>query len=168
MLSESELKALDFRIGRNADKLIAKSQKSLYTASNKAAGRKPASFSNCVLPEMLDVKMGEEDWPLWVDDVLAGVCRLDWYDQESDQLPLSMGKILKIFSSLDVISVETVSHFLHVGERQARRYFKACLLSHQKLIDGYCNDAVQSTKYPETFIYHRSPYSDLIREDATT
>lgn len=153
MFNNKELKALDFRIGRNADRLIAKGLSVLYTAGIR--GRPQASFSNCVLPEMMDVRMSGEEWPLWVDDVLAGICRLDWYAQESDQMPLSMGKMLKIFSSLDTISTETVSHFLQVGERQARRYFKACQMAHEKLIDGYCEGDVNSLTYPETFIYYR-------------
>lgn len=156
MLNKAELKALDFRIGRNADRLIAKGQSVLYTASTGARGRPPASFSNCVLPELLDVRMsGGEQWPMWIDDVFAGIVRLDWYAQEDDQMPLSARKLLKIFASLDTISVETISHFLRTGRRQAMRYYKACEMSHQKLIDGYCDDAVQSLTYPETFIYYR-------------
>lgn len=153
MLNAAELKALDFRIGRNADRLIARGQSVLYTAG--ARGRPQASFSNCVLPEMMEVRMSGEEWPLWVDDVLAGICRLDWYAQDDDQMPLAMGKMLKIFSSLDIISTEKVSHFLQVGERQARRYFKACQMAHEKLIDGYCETSVNSLTYPETFIYYR-------------
>lgn len=153
MLNEQELKVLDFRIGRNADRIIAKGMSVLFTA--RSGGRPPASFCNCVLPEMMDVRMSGEEWPLWVDDVLAGVTRLDWYDQDEDQMPLSMSKMLKIFCSLDIISTETVSHLLQVGQRQARRYFKACHIAHQKLIDGYCEVGVESLTYPETFIYYR-------------
>lgn len=155
MLSPSELKALDFRIGRNADRLIAKAQRTVYTASTGKLGRPPASFSNCVLPEMVDVRMSGEDWPLWVDDVLSGISRLDWYSQDEDQVPLSMGKILKIFCSLDIISPSFISELLHMGRRQSMRYYKACELAHEKLIDGYCDYTVQSLTYPETFIYHR-------------
>lgn len=153
MYNESELRSLDFRIGRNADRIIAKGQSVLYTAGLR--GRPQASFSNCVLPEMMEVRMSGEEWPLWVDDVLSGITRLDWYAQEDDQMPLSMGKMLKIFSSLDIISTENVSHFLQLGERQARRYYKACAMAHQKLIDGYCEMGIHSLTYPETFIYYR-------------
>lgn len=153
MLNERELKSLDFRIGRNADRLIAKGQSTLFTASTGRLGRPPASFGNCVLPEMLDVLMSGEEWPLWVDDVLVGIARLDWYAQEDDQVPLSAKKMLKIFSGLDIISVESVSHLLRTGKRQAMRYYKACAMAHQKLIDGYCDGGIQ---YPETFIYIRS------------
>lgn len=154
MLNEKELKALDFRIGRNADRIIAKGISVLYEASTGKLGRPSASFSNCVLPEMMDVLMSGEEWPLWVDDVLVGVARLDWYAQD-DQTPLSARKMLKIFSSLDIISVEAISRHLQTGKRQAMRYFKACEMAHQKLIDGYCEESVQSLTYPETFIYYR-------------
>lgn len=153
MLTKGELIALDIRIGRNADRLIAKAQRGLYSASQKKSGKQPASFENCVLPELIEIRMNGEEWPLWVDDVLAGVARLDWYSQKEDQRPLSTKKILKLLSSLDTISTETVSHYLKVGERQARRYFNACRYAHDKLIDGYCDDEVQFTHYPETFIY---------------
>lgn len=155
MLSQPELDALDFRIGRNADRLIAKAQKTVYTASTGKLGRPPASFSNCVLPEMMDVMMSGEDWPLWVDDVLAGIARLDWYAQDEDQVPLSMSKMLKVFYSLDIISPSHISELLQVGRRQAMRYYKACEIAHEKLIDGYCEDSVQCLTYPETFIYYR-------------
>lgn len=155
MLNEKELKALDFRIGRNADRLIARGLSTIYEASEGPRGRPSASFSNCVLPEMMDVLMSGEEWPLWVDDVLVGVARLDWYAQEDDQTPLSAKKMLKIFSSLDMVSASAISRLLQTGRRQAMRYFKACQMAHQKLIDGYCDDAVQSLTYPETFIYYR-------------
>jgi hypothetical protein len=153
MYNESELRALDFRIGRNADRIIAKGQSVLYTAGVR--GRPQASFSNCVLPEMMEVRMSGEEWPLWVDDVLAGITRLDWYAQEDDQMPLSMGKMLKIFSSLDIVSPSSISQLLQTGRRQAMRYYKACAMAHQKLIDGYCEMGIHSLTYPETFIYYR-------------
>lgn len=154
MLNAAELKALDFRIRRNADRIIAKGQSSVYTAGT--GGRPPSSFPSCVLPEMLDVRMNDsEEWPLWVDDVLVGVARLDWYAQEEDQTPLSAKKMLKIFCSLDIVSPENISQLLQTGRRQAMRYYKACAMAHQKLIDGYCETSVHSLTYPETFIYYR-------------
>lgn len=166
MLSPEELKATDERIGGNADRLIAKATRSLYNYSESKAGRKPAFFHNCVLPEMTDVLYRDEDsWPLWVDDIVSGVARLDWYGRKEEQRPLSKKKIVKCFALLEEINASTVSHLLLVEQRQATRYYKACELLHQRMIDGYCDTRVHSLRYPKVFVYPvRVPQTDLKEE----
>lgn len=155
MLSKEELKVLDERISGNADRLIAKVTRSLYTFSDSASRRAPF-FHNCVQPEMSEVLYSDEDnWPLWVDDIVSGVARLDWYGEREDQVPLSKKKIVQCFALLELINASTISHLLRMGERQAQRYYKACELLHQRLIDGYCDDDVHSLHYPDVFIYPR-------------
>lgn len=154
MLNAEELEALNSRISANADKMIAIREKSLYTFKETEAGRKPASFSNCIQPEIQEIRYIDEDsWPLWVDDPVSGVSRLDWYRRGSHNTPLSSKKIMQCFACLDVINASTISHLLNLGERQARVYMKACELLHERLIDGWCNDAVRYMKYPAVFIY---------------
>lgn len=156
MLTPEELKALEERVSGNADKLIAKVTRSLYTFSNTSIGRSPPFLYNCVQPEMSEVLYSEEDnWPLWVDDIVSGVARLDWYGEREDQVPLSKKKIVQCFALLELINASTISHLLRVGKRQAQRYYKACELLHQRLIDGYCDDDVHSLHYPDVFIYPR-------------
>lgn len=154
MLNAEELEALNSRISANADKVIAIREKSLYTFKDTEAGRKPASFSNCIQPEIQEVRYVEEDnWPLWVDDVVSGVTRLDWYRSGDRNVPLSTKKIVQCFACLDDINASTISHLLNIGKRQAQRYMKACELSHERLIDGWCDDTVRCMKYPAVFIY---------------
>lgn len=154
MLSAEELKALDARIRANADKLIAKVQRKVFLPSGRKGGRQLASFDNCIRPEIEHLLYAEDDtWPLWVDDPLSGVARLDWYSANENQRPLSKVKILQCFAQLDTIDVGSVSQLLMVGERQARRYYKACELLHEKLVDNYCDDSIRCLTYPATFIY---------------
>jgi len=155
MLSVEELVVLNSRISANADKVIAIREKSLYSfKSVTEAGRKPASFQNCIQPEIQEIRYVDEDsWPLWVDDVVSGVSRLDWYRIGERSVPLSKADILKCFACLEEINASTISHLLNVGKRQAQRYMKACELSHERLIDGYCDDDVRLMKYPAVFIY---------------
>ncbi|MND53009.1 hypothetical protein D3C80_440350 [compost metagenome] len=163
MLTAEELKALDERIGNNANKLIGKRTKSYYSFKENEAGRKPASFHNCVLPEISDALYNSDgQWPLWIDDVVSGVSRLDWYRRGSRSVPLSAKDILRCFAHLEVIDASQISHLLGVAERQAQRYFKACLLCHERLIEGYCDLSIRTMRYPSVFIYPREyvPLSD--------
>lgn len=156
MLTPAELDALEERITRNADKLIAKATRTVYNFKDSGTGGQPSSFPNCVQPEMTEVLYGGEDsWPLWVDDIVYGVARLDWYGDREEQRPLSAKKIIQCFALLESIDASKISHLLHVGKRQAQRYYKACELLHQRLIDGYCDNGVHSLHYPEVFIYPR-------------
>lgn len=167
MMTAEELAALDARLSANADKLIAKREKSLYNFAPSEAGRKPASFVNCIQPEIQEIRYIDEDsWPLWVDDLVSGVARLDWYGPRENQRPLSTRNIVQCFACLEEINGSTISHLLNIGERQARRYMKACELIHERLVDNYCDDSVRSMRYPAVFIYPRElqPQTDL-KED---
>lgn len=167
MMTVEELAALDARLSANADKLIAKREKSLYNFTPIKAGRKPASFCNCILPEVQEIRyMDEDSWPLWVDDLVMGVARLDWYDRTERSRPLSTKSIMQCFACLEEINGSTISHLLNIGKRQALRYMKACELLHERLIDSFCDDGVRSMRYPAVFIYPREnvPQTDL-KED---
>lgn len=164
MLTPAELKALDARLAANADTIISRVQRTLVKPRPaNATGPKPVVLVNAIQPEMLDVlHAGEDNWPLWVDDVLHGVARLDWNGNLRNR-PLSTKNILKCFAYLEAIDVFSISHLLCVAKRQAQRYMAACQLVQQKLIDGYCEDSVRTLHYPDVFIYPRDPnrQSDL-------
>lgn len=167
MMTVEELADFDARLSANADKLIAKREKSLYNFNPKKAGRKPASFCNLIQPEIQQIRYMDEDaWPLWVDDAVSGVSRLDWYGPKETQRPLSTKNIMQCFACLDEINASTISHLLNVAERQAQRYMKACELLHDRLVDNYCNDDIRLMKYPAVFIYPREdmPQTDLREE----
>lgn len=162
MLTPSELKALDKRISANADRVIARTVRTLAPPRKvKGAGRKPASFVNIILPECLDVLYaGEDNWPLWADDILAGISRLDWRTQEARSMPLSTRNILKCLAHLETVDTYGISHLLHIGERYARMYYNACELAHKHMVDSFCKEHM---KYPEVFVFHREnvPLTDI-------
>ena len=164
MLTQEQIQALDKRLGANADKIIKRVTSRLAPKPNpKSLGRPAVSIQNCIQPEMLEVlHEGDDNWPLWVDDVVQGIARLDWY-RTGYNVPLSTKNILRCFAYLDVIDAYQISHLLGIGLRQAQVYLKACSLAHEKLLDGYCNDEVRSLHYPDVFIYPREPnaQSDL-------
>lgn len=165
MLSPSELRALDARISANADKLIARTVRKLAPARKAGgAGRKPSFFVNIVAPECRDVLYaGEGNWPLWADDVLAGVSRLEWRNNGGREIPLASKKILQCLAELETIDVYTISHLIRVDERSAQRYYKACELAHKFLVDGYCDDEVRCMRYPDVFVFpwETTPQTDL-------
>jgi hypothetical protein len=167
MMTPVEIEQLNARISANADKLIAKREKSLFNFSTSKAGRKPASFANSIQPEIQEVRyLDEESWPLWVDDPVSGVSRLDWYSNREDQKPLSTKNIMQCFACLEEINASTISYLLNIGKRQAQVYMKACTTLHDKLVDNYCDDDVRSMRYPAVFIYPKEnvPQTDL-KED---
>lgn len=156
MLSPEELERLDRSIGANADKMIARVTRKLYTFSEGSAGPRPASFLNCIQPEMTDIVYDDEDnWPLWLDDAVSGVARLDWYGEREGQKALSTRKIVLCFALLETVNTSTISHLLKVEKRQAARYYKACELLHERLVDNFCDTSIKSMRYPAVFIYPR-------------
>lgn len=59
------------------------------------------------------------------NDIIAGVCRLDHYNQKDRNIPLSQNRVYNILKCMEVISTEEIQHMMGVGERQARYYMKA-------------------------------------------
>lgn len=75
-------------------------------------------------------------YPLWLDDVLQGVARLDWYRTGARSIPLSVKTLLRILDALPVISTSNIAAMLLIEERQARRYLKATELAMPLLLKG--------------------------------
>lgn len=67
-------------------------------------------------------------WPLWIDDIVAGVSRLDWYGDKENQIPLSTVKILKCLTNLETITTKSVMELLDYKQSQAKLYVIACSL----------------------------------------
>lgn len=91
-------------------------------------------------------------WPLWLDDILYGVARLDWYGDRPNQIPLSTISILKCVSELDEITTDSVMEFLGVKKSQAKLYVKACSLAIPFIERSLDNDEIRGMKYPHTSI----------------
>lgn len=166
MLTPEQIQELDRKFGAAADKLIARNKKTVMPPrSESAPGTLPVVIQNPLQPEMLDVlHSGEDNWPLWVDDVIQGIARLDWYRQGERSVPLSGKKIVQCLAYLNEIGAFEVSHLLQIGKRQSTRYVKACELAIPRLLEGYCNDKVRCMRYPDVFVYPKDrfiPTSDL-------
>lgn len=112
----------------------------------KKRGRKPSILVNDIKEKLNEVWQGRDDadtWPLFIDDIVSGVARLDWYGEREQQVPLSTKAIIKCFLCLDLISTQSVSQLLNLGERMARKYSAACRISHPFLKRSMeCSDVV--------------------------
>lgn len=153
MLTQQELQALEQRIARNADKLVSSAKKVVRKESKETRGRKPKQLHNKLLPVFQDLRLElfEDDgntWPLWIDDVFAGVSRLDWYRHSDRSVPLSTGSLKTIFESLEYVDSASITNILSVGERQARRYMQASILCYKYLLAGYSDPDILYRKYP--------------------
>ena len=153
MLNKDELKALEQRIARNADKLVNSAKNSQRKESKETRGRKPKQLHNKLLPVFQDLRLElfEDDgnsWPLWIDDVFAGVSRLDWYRQGERSVPLSTGSLKTIFESLEYIDSVSIAELLSIGERQSRRYMLASTLCYKYLDIGYKDVKIKGLRYP--------------------
>jgi hypothetical protein len=166
MLTKEELQALEQRIAQNANKLVSSAKKVERKDTKDTRGRKPKQLHNKLLPVFQDLRLElfEDDgnsWPLWIDDVLSGVSRLDWYRQGERSVPLSTGSLKSIFESLEYIDSVSIADLLSLGERQARRYMQASILCYKYLDTGYKDVNIKGLKYPA----HRPGVDKLVIAD---
>lgn len=114
-------------------------------------GRKPNILKNDIKEQIQEHWYGKDDydtWPLWIDDIVSGVARLDWYGDRPHQLPLSTVSIIRCFIFLEEISTETVMQFLEVKKSQAKLYVKACTLCYRFLKRSLENENILNMRYP--------------------
>jgi hypothetical protein len=120
-----------------------------------ARGRKPLILENEIREDFCEAWFGREDrtsWPLWIDDVVSGVARLDWYGDRDEQIPLSTLNIIKCFTTLDTITTESVRELLCIGKRQAERYASACRLCYPFFERSLENPSILTMRYPRKSI----------------
>lgn len=113
-------------------------------------GRKPVVLVNDIRDKVGEEWWGREDydmWPLWLDDIVSGVARLDWYGNKQNQIPLSTTNIIRCFLHLPNISTETVMELLEIQKSQAKLYVKACCLCYPWLKKSLENEDILKTKY---------------------
>ncbi|EWC42103.1 helix-turn-helix domain-containing protein [Stutzerimonas stutzeri] len=135
LLSQAELEALDAQISANADKWLAenapmtKSKIERKPKSNR--GAKPKVIENPFYG-FIGCTTHWDRYPVFAESIIEGVARLDWHDRPDGKggksMPLSVLNLAVILESLPVISNEAVEDLLQLGERHARRYFKAIQL----------------------------------------
>lgn len=98
--------------------------------------------------EAMSERDNMEVWPLWLDDILYGVARLDWYGNRDNQRPLSTTLIIKCLSNLDTITTESVMELLDYKKSQAKLYVKACSLCINFILKSHNKIEVTSMRYP--------------------
>lgn len=68
-------------------------------------------------------------YPVFAQDIIEGIARLDWHDRpvdaEGKSMPLSVRKLVTILESISVVTTDSVMDLLQLRERHARRYVKA-------------------------------------------
>ena len=115
-----------------------------------ARGRKPIILVNDIKERFTEEWWGREDldmWPLWMDDIVSGVARLDWYGDRPNQIPLATTNIIKCFVFLDEISTENIMKLLEYKKSQAKLYLKACQLCYPFFKRSLENKETLNTRY---------------------
>lgn len=142
----TELIQLHERLEERTRKLEAKANRLTSKASqeskaNQKRGRKPRTLLNPLAGFLSYYRLHSSaelynGYPIWLDDVLQGISRLDWYRPDERSIPLSVKSLLRILDALPVISTDNIAALLLVEERQARRYLKAVELAMPFLLKG--------------------------------
>jgi len=70
-----------------------------------------------------------------VDDILSGICRLDYGTEKS----LNPARLFVLLKSADLISSELIEAVMRLQERQARRYMAAVKLAIKHLDRHFAN-----------------------------
>lgn len=118
-------------------------------------GRKPIVLVNDIKRDFCDHWYGRDEpdtWPVWIDDIVSGVARLDWYGDKPNQIPLSTTQIIKCFLFLSEISTESVMEILEIKKSQAKLYVKACTLCYRFLKRSLEDKEMLRVKYPRQSI----------------
>lgn len=118
-------------------------------------GRKPIVLVNDIREEICEHWYGRDEndtWPVWIDDIVSGVARLDWYGDKLNQIPLATTHIIKCFLFLDEISTENIMELLEFKKSQAKLYVKACTLCYSFLKRSLGDKEILRVKYPRQSI----------------
>jgi hypothetical protein len=127
-------------------------------------GIKPTPMKNTIKEQFVEEWYGrdyKDTWPLWIDDIVTGVSRLDWYGDRDNQIPLSTMKIINCFLWLDDFTVGGVKELLECGDKMATRYYKACRLCLPFMKRSLDNEAIRTMKYPRKQIVTTGQYATL-------
>lgn len=132
LLSKSEFEALDARIRANADRWLEdNTPKKKFKVKREAKsnrGPKPRVVENPFYGVIgCATRWGR--YPVFALDVIEGIARLDWHSRSigagGKSMPLSVSNLTVILENLPIITNEAIEDLLQLGERHARRYFKA-------------------------------------------
>lgn len=121
------------------------------TEIKRKPGRPKKVVVNIHREDISDAWWGRDEkaiWPLWLDDIVSGVARLDWYGRKENQIPLSTVNMIKCLSILDEITVESVMGLLELKKSQAKLYVTACALCLPYIEGSLGDSASKRLKYP--------------------
>ncbi len=122
--SIDEMPSLKARLGKAGTDRIRYHEES---SGEDTVSKRGKNVENTVLFEMQG--RTPSDPYCGVSDVIAGVARLDHHNQKHRNTPLSMNRMYAILQVMESITTEGVMKMLSVGERQARKYVRACEIS---------------------------------------
>lgn len=117
--------------------------------------RPPKILHNTRIDDIREDWFGREHkgvWPLWLDDIVSGVCRLDWYGAREQQVPLSTLKLITVLVELEVITTDSVAALLGLGKRMASKYTQAARIAYPLICRSLDNPSIRSMHYPHTSI----------------
>ncbi|EKT4562504.1 helix-turn-helix domain-containing protein [Pseudomonas putida] len=132
LLSQSEFEALDALVRANADRWLEdNTPKKKFKVKRKAKsnrGPKPRVVENPFYGFIgCATRWGR--YPVFALDVIEGIARLDWHSRgigaDGKSMPLSVSNLTVILENLPIITNQAIEDLLQLGERHARRYFKA-------------------------------------------
>jgi len=156
LLTAAELNALDIRLAANAERWlekklpITKSKNSRKPKSNR--GPKPKVLHNPFLGFIGRTTLWGR-YPVFALDVMEGVIRLEWHNRTEEvggkSTPLALSRIILILESLPFVSNEKVADLLQLGERHARRYFKAIEIILPAMMAARPNSLIEEMEHTE-------------------
>ncbi len=117
--------------------------------------RKPSVLHNTRMDDIAFEWYGRQDnniWPLWLDDILSGVSRLDYYGEREQQIPLSTSKLITILVTLEVIDTDSVCNLLGLGKGMSRKYCTACRIVYPLIVKSLDNPNILKMRYPQQTI----------------
>lgn len=113
-------------------------------------GIRPSPVQNNIREEFSEAwDERDEEWPLWIDDIVTGVSRLDWYGDKDGQIPLSTTSIINCFIWLDTFTPKGVCSILDCSERMGYHHLKACLICLPHLSKSLADNNIRSMHYPK-------------------
>lgn len=127
-------------------------------------GVRPNPMQNTIkeqFTEEWDGRDYQDTWPLWIDDIVTGIARLDWYGDRTNQIPLSTLKIINCYLWLDEFTIEGIKNLLACGDKQATRYYKACRLCLPFMKRSLDDISIRTMRYPRKQIVTSGQYSVL-------
>lgn len=151
MLTQDEMLALNIRLSRNCEIALEKHRGAAMGIKRHNTGRPPEELDNPLRKQLeriwQDAQMQLSDFkrngidtgmsasvsflPQDIDDVIVGISRVDYspHRKQADK-PLSVSKIMRILTALDVITVRDISNLLGVNKENAHKYFRAIRLGY--------------------------------------